>query len=125
MPQSWGLQRVRDDWATEQQPRICYYLKSENRAELDKMLARYDAFEDTSAIDASEDITGVTIGETIAYLKGLIAKENEETKSTSNSSIVLNSSLSSSTSLITIFAILGIASITGYYFIEKKKKASK
>ena len=44
---------------------ICYYLKSENRAELDKMLARYDAFEDTSAIDASEDITGVTIG--LAY----------------------------------------------------------
>lgn len=104
---------------------ICYYLKSENRAELDKMLARYDAFEDTSVIDTSEDITCVTIGETIAYLKGLIAKENEGNKATSNSSIVLNASLSSSTSLITIFAILGIASITGYYFIEKKKKASK
>ena len=106
---------------------ICYYLTETNRESLEIMLARYDAFDasDKTTIGATTDVEGVTIGETITYLKNVLAgstKTNGNYGIKTDSGVVITSNNSyDKTSLIALFAILGIVTISGYYIIEKKK----
>ena len=102
---------------------ICHYLSSANRAELDAMLERYEAFSDAdkAIIDAAKD-GDTTIGNTITYVKNVIAGTQPTDKDYTNSGVIITSNYSiDSTSLIALFALLGIGAISAYYFIEKKK----
>ena len=102
---------------------ICHYLSSANRAELDAMLERYKAFSDAdkAIIDAAKD-GDTTIGNTIAYVTNVIAGTQPTDKDYTNSGVIITSNYSiDSTSLIALFALLGIGAISAYYFIEKKK----
>ena len=102
---------------------ICHYLSSANRAELDAMLERYEAFSDAdkAIIDAAKD-GDTTIGNTIAYVTNVIAGTQPTDKDYTNSGVIITSNYSiDSTSLIALFALLGIGAISAYYFIEKKK----
>ena len=103
---------------------ICYYLASEHRAEMQTMLDRYAELSKNSAnkayIDSAED-GGTTIANTIEYVSALLAKLDNKS-STGESGVVITSNNSyDKTSLIALFAILGIVTISGYYIIEKKK----
>ena len=102
---------------------ICHYLSSANRAELDAMLERYKAFSDAdkAIIDAAKD-GDTTIGNTIVYVTNVIAGTQPTDKDYTNSGVIITSNYSiDSTSLIALFALLGISAISAYYFIEKKK----
>ena len=67
--------------------------------------------------------TEVTIGATINYIKNVLdGVTKTEGKYDINSGVVITSSSTyDKTSLIALFAILGIVTISGYYVIEKKK----
>ena len=104
---------------------ICDYLTSDNRSTLEAMIVRYNEFNDTDKAELSKivDKAGVTIGESITYIINVL----EGTRKTDgdygiNSGVIITSNYSiDSTSLIALFALLGIGAISAYYFIEKKK----
>ena len=120
----WAKLRATGEAAKEG---ICYYLSSEHRAEMQAMIDRYDELVkndvNKSYIDAATDIEGVTIGETIAYVRGILEGSTKTSGEYGiNSGVVITSNNSyDKTSLIALFAILGIVTISGYYIIEKKK----
>ena len=104
---------------------ICHYLSSANRAELDLLLKKYDTLCKNSAnktyIDAAKD-GDTTIGNTITYVKNVIEGTQPTDKDYTNSGVIITSNYSiDSTSLIALFALLGIGALSAYYFIEKKK----
>ena len=102
---------------------ICNYLTAANRESLEIMLGRYKAFSDTdkAIIDAAKD-GDTTIGNTIVYVTNVIAGNQPTDKDYTNSGVIITSNYSiDSTSLIALFALLGIGAISAYYFIEKKK----
>ncbi len=103
---------------------ICYYLTKGTRSELDAMLERYSKFsgEDKNTIDNASD-GGTTIGNTIAYVSSLLAKLDSEKASGAAGIVITSTNNYDKTSLIALFAILGIVTISGYYIIEKKKSA--
>lgn len=103
---------------------ICYYLTKSTRSELDAMINRYSNFsgEDKNAIDNASD-GGTTIGNTIAYVSILLAKLDSEKASGAAGIVITSTNNYDKTSLIALFAILGIVTISGYYIIEKKKSA--
>lgn len=103
---------------------ICYYLTKSTRSELDAMINRYSNFsgEDKNAIDNASD-GGTTIGNTIAYVSSLLAKLDSEKASGAAGIVITSTNNYDKTSLIALFAILGIVTISGYYIIEKKKSA--
>ena len=101
---------------------ICYYLTNGTRADLDALIDRYNKLsaEDKAIVDKAPD-GGTTIANTIEYVSGLLAKLDDKSSS-GNSGVVITSNNSyDKTSLIALFAILGIVTISGYYIIEKKK----
>ena len=103
---------------------ICHYLSKDNRAPLTALLKRYKAFSDAdkAIIDAAKD-GDTTIGNTIAYVTNVINNNQSTEKDYGiNSGVIITSNYSiDSTSLIALFALLGIGAISAYYFIEKKK----
>lgn len=103
---------------------ICYYLTKGTRSELDVMINRYSNFsgEDKNTIDNASD-GGTTIGNTIAYVSSLLAKLDSEKASGAAGIVITSTNNYDKTSLIALFAILGIVTISGYYIIEKKKSA--
>lgn len=103
---------------------ICHYLTNGTRSELDAMLERYSKFsgEDKNTIDNASD-GGTTIGNTIAYVSSLLAKLDSEKASGAAGIVITSTNNYDKTSLIALFAILGIVTISGYYIIEKKKSA--
>ena len=103
---------------------ICYYLTKSTRSELDAMINRYSNFsgEDKNTIDNMSD-GGTTIGNTIAYVSSLLAKLDSEKASGAAGMVITSTNNYDKTSLIALFAILGIVTISGYYIIEKKKSA--
>lgn len=103
---------------------ICYYLTKGTRSELDAMINRYSNFsgEDKNTIDNASD-GGTTIGNTIAYVSSLLAKLDSEKASGAAGIVITSTNNYDKTSLIALFAILGIVTISGYYIIEKKKSA--
>lgn len=102
---------------------ICYYLTKETRAELDVMISRYSKFtgEDKSEIDNTSD-GGTTIANTIEYVSSLLAKLDNTTPSKEESGLIISSiNNHDKSSLIALFVVLGIITISGYFIIEKKK----
>ena len=102
---------------------ICYYLTKETRAELDAMISRYSKFtgDDKAEIDNTSD-GGTTIANTIEYVSSLLAKLDNTTPSKEESGLIISSINNyDKSSLIALFVVLGIITISGYFIIEKKK----
>ncbi len=102
---------------------ICYYLTKETRAELDAMISRYSKFtgDDKTEIDNTSD-GGTTIANTIEYVSSLLAKLDNTTPSKEESGLIISSINNyDKSSLIALFVVLGIITISGYFIIEKKK----
>ena len=90
--------------------------------ELKAMLDEYDALIAKNA-DAANSVVDetTTLAERMAYMQ-LIYNKKANTTGESTSGVVITSNNSyDKTSLIALFAILGIVTISGYYIIEKKK----
>ena len=117
-----------EDWAKLREKGgdagICYYLTKGTRSELDAMINRYSNFtgEDKNTIDNTSD-GGTTIGNTIEYVSNLLAKLDSEKTSDEAGIVITSTNNYDKTSLIALFSILGIVTISGYYIIEKKKSA--
>ena len=101
---------------------ICYFLTNGTRAELDALIARYNAFsaEDQTTIGSKAD-GGTTIANTIEYVSSLLAKLDDNSSTGASGVVITSNNSYDKTSLIALFAILGIVTISGYYIIEKKK----
>ena len=101
---------------------ICYFLTNGTRAELDALIARYNAFsaEDQATIGSKAD-GGTTIANTIEYVSALLAKLDNNTSTGASGVVITSNNSYDKTSLIALFAILGIVTISAYYIIEKKK----
>ncbi len=110
---------------------ICAALSSDStgNAKLTQLLAEYDAFDDDykAYIDKATDIEGVTIGESIRYIKNVLngtqTTENDYgiTKEDAGSFMTTSIKLESSYT-IAIISILGVLAIIGYYIYNKKKQ---
>ena len=90
--------------------------------ELKAMLDEYDALIAKNA-DAANSVVDetTTLAERMAYMQ-LVYNKKANTTGESTSGVVITSNNSyDKTSLIALFAILGIVAISGYYIIEKKK----
>lgn len=112
---------------------ICAALSSGSagNAKLTQILAEYDAFDNDykEYINKATDIEGVTIGESIQYIKNVlngtqttdgdygITKEDAGSFVTSN--VIEDSSY-----LIIIISLLGVLAVLAYYFYNKKKHAN-
>ncbi len=121
-----SIDKFVDDWAALRakggDAGICYYLTKGTRAELDTLIARYNAFstEDQATIGSKAD-GGTTIANTIEYVSALLAKLDNNTSTGASGVVITSNNSYDKTSLIALFAILGIVTISGYYIIEKKK----
>ena len=90
--------------------------------ELKAMLDEYDVLIAKNA-DAANSVVDetTTLAERMAYMQ-LVYNKKANTTGESTSGVVITSNNSyDKTSLIALFAILGIVTISGYYIIEKKK----
>ena len=90
--------------------------------ELKAMLDEYDALiaKNADAANSAVDET-TTLAERMAYMQ-LVYNKKANTTGESTSGVVITSNNNyDKTSLIALFAILGIVTISGYYIIEKKK----
>ncbi len=99
---------------------ICAAKDSE---EMKEMLARYDALEeeDKLALDGIDDAMGVSIGDTIRYLKSLTELKNTTTEGSLSSLLLSVSDNEKSYSLIAIFAGIALMTVLYYYYASKKK----
>ena len=90
--------------------------------EIKAMLDEYNALVDKNADLANKEVDETTtLAERMAYMQ-LIYNKKANTTGESTSGVVITSNNSfDKTSLIALFAILGIVTISGYYIIEKKK----
>ena len=123
---SESIENFVSDWAKLRakggEDGICHFLTNDTRAELDAMLKRYSKFtgEDKIAIDNTAD-GGTTIANTIEYVSALLSKLDNNTSTGASGVVITSNNSYDKTSLITLFAILGIVTISAYYIIEKKK----
>ena len=117
-----------DDWNTTirgNENGLCGFLKEENSEPLKALIERYKALEDDNKAELT-DSAGVKISESIAYAQNVWEKiqstDGDYGYGNGNSGVVITSNNSyDKTSLIALFAILGIVTISAYYIIEKKK----
>lgn len=89
------------------------------------MISRYSKFtgDDKTEIDNTSD-GGTTIANTIEYVSSLLAKLDNTTPSKEESGLIISSiNNHDKSSLIALFVVLGIITISGYFIIEKKKSA--
>lgn len=100
---------------------ICEMLEPANVDKLNEMIAKYESYSDDerAAIASATDIEGVTIGETIEYLKTLL--NHKETEKSDSRSVIITAIDNNQTNVIVLFAILGFIPI-GYYVIALKKR---
>lgn len=103
---------------------ICEMLEPENVDKLNKMIAKYESYSDDerAAIASATDIEGVTIGETIEYLKTLL--NYKETEKSDSRSVIITAIDNNQANVIVLFAILGFIPIVYYIVALKKKKAN-
>ena len=103
---------------------ICEMLEPENVDKLNKMIAKYESYNDDerAAIASATDIEGVTIGETIEYLKTLL--NHKETEKSDSRSVIITAIDNNQANVIVLFAILGFIPIVCYIVALKKKKAN-
>ena len=118
------LEKFLEDWnATirNSEKGLCDFLSGANKATLEALIARYNALEDANKAELV-DKAGVKISESITYAKNVWNNSQTTEGNYGNSGVVITSNNSyDKTSLIALFAILGIVTISGYYIIEKKK----
>ena len=114
-----------DEWNTtirDSEGGFCNFLSKDKKDILKALIEKYNALEDDAKVDLV-DKAGVKISDSIKYAEAVW----EGTQSTDknydvNSGVIITSNYSiDSTSLIALFALLGIGAISAYYFIEKKK----
>ena len=103
---------------------ICEMLEPENVDKLNKMIAKYESYSDDerAAIASATDIEGVTIGETIEYLKTLL--NHKETEKSDSRSVIITAIDNNQTNVIVLFAILGFIPIVYYVIALKKRKTN-
>lgn len=103
---------------------ICEMLEPGNVDKLNKMIAKYKSYSDDerAAIASATDIEGVTIGETIEYLKTLL--NYKETEKSDSRSVIITAIDNNQANVIVLFAILGFIPIVYYIVALKKKKAN-
>ena len=103
---------------------ICEMLEPANVDKLNKMIAKYESYSDDerAAIASATDIEGVTIGETIEYLKTLL--NYKETEKSDSRSVIITAIDNNQANVIVLFAILGFIPIVYYIIALKKKKAN-
>lgn len=103
---------------------ICEMLEPENVDKLNKMIAKYESYSDDerAAIASATDIEGVTIGETIEYLKTLL--NYKETEKSDSRSVIITAIDNNQANVIVLFTILGFIPIVCYIVALKKKKAN-
>lgn len=113
-----------NDWNTTiraSEKGLCDFLSGANKATLEALIARYAALEDANKVELV-DKAGVKISESITYAQNVWSNIQTTEGNYGNSGVVITSNNSyDKTSLIALFAILGIVTISGYYIIEKKK----
>ena len=118
------LEKFLEDWnATirNSEKGLCDFLSGANKATLEALIARYNALEDANKAELV-DKAGVKISESITYAQNVWNNSQTTEGNYGNSGVVITSNNSyDKTSLIALFAILGIVTISGYYIIEKKK----
>ena len=112
------------DWDTTirgSEKGLCDFLSGANKTTLEALIARYNALEDANKAELV-DKAGVKISESITYAQNVWKNIQTTEGNYGNSGVVITSNNSfDKTSLIALFAILGIVTISGYYIIEKKK----
>ena len=103
---------------------ICEMLEPANVDKLNKMIAKYESYSDDekAAIASATDIEGVTIGETIEYLKTLL--NYKETEKSDSRSVIITAIDNNQANVIVLFTILGFIPIVCYIVALKKKKAN-
>jgi len=107
---------------------ICAALTAgtEGNTKLTQLLSEYDGFDDATktTINAATDIDGITIGESIEYIKNVL-NGSQDTKGeygiTETSEYFAFSIADNSFSVIIAIALIGVLSIFVYYFCYKKK----
>ena len=100
---------------------ICNVKDSEKMA---RMLAWYDDLSDDDklVLDTTDDAMGVSIGDTVRYLKAINGVADDATAGGSLSNMLLNTVTKDKTLAMAVVTFASIAVITvGYYFINKKK----
>lgn len=111
---------------------ICEGLASDNanHAELQALLDKYNALSDSrkQVVNDAQDIEGVTIGESIQYIKNVLAgsqtTDGDYGIKTNAANAVTNTPIiQSKASMIAIITIIGLTAVVGYYFYNKKKHA--
>lgn len=103
---------------------ICEMLEPENVDKLNEMIAKYESYSDDerAAIASATDIEGVTIGETIEYLKTLL--NHKETEKSDSRSVIITAIDNNQTNVIVLFAILGFIPVVYYVIALKKRKTN-
>ena len=103
---------------------ICEMLEPANVDKLNEMIAKYESYSDDerAAIASATDIEGVTIGETIEYLKTLL--NHKETEKSDSRSVIITAIDNNQTNVIVLFAILGFIPIVYYVIALKKRKTN-
>lgn len=103
---------------------ICEMLEPGNVDKLNKMIAKYESYSDDerAAIASTTDIEGVTIGETIEYLKTLL--NHKETEKSDSRSVIITAIDNNQTNVIVLFAILGFIPVVYYVIALKKRKTN-
>ena len=106
---------------------ICGYLQGNDYGLLKELLDRYDQMSEAqkAIIDAEKD-GDTTIGNTISYIKAYLNVHGDPTSTgnkTNQNGLALNSS--NNTFFVLVIGILGLASIAGYYLVNKKKMLTK
>ena len=100
---------------------FCNFLSKDKKDILEALIEKYNALEDDSKVDLV-DKAGVKISDSITYAQNVWNNMQTTEGNYGNSGVIITSNYSiDSTSLIALFALLGIGAISVYYFIEKKK----
>lgn len=117
----YNAQQFAKEWkaAREVEGGLCGLVGTSDMTEL---LSKYDALdEDGQAYLATvKDVDGCTIGESIAYFKTIHAAK---TNTAQNSNRFFQAESSKTVQPVIIIAVIGLLSIVGYYFIQKRKLA--
>lgn len=123
------------DWAAMREAGgaegVCAFLTKDDET-MAGLLARYDAFsaKDQATINATEDGTAesgdpATIGETINYVRNVMDSTQTTTGdygyNTGEAITLFSNEIVDNTGIIAIMVVLGLVTISAYYFIEKKR----
>lgn len=91
---------------------------------MDDLLTKYDELTSESKVylESVQDADGVTVAYSVNYFKTLQETANNKTGNGQNHTTLLNqNTVSSNIAMIVLFAMLGIAGVVSYYYIEKRK----